>query len=88
MPKKLAVLGDGTTNGKVVTATANFFSEGKQVVQNNDSATCSVCKGIFPIQGTAQCFISGGTILVQDQDRVLCGCSEHRVQASSQLFTG
>lgn len=88
MTKKLAVLGDRTSNGKIVSATANFFSEGKQVAQNNDKATCSVCKGTFPIQGTSQGIISSGVLLVQDQDRVLCQCSGHKVIAGSNYFTG
>ena len=85
MTKKLAVLGDRTRCGKLVSATA---SDGKQVAQNNDKATCSVCKGTFPIQGTARGIISSGVLLVQDQDRVLCQCSVHKVIAGSNYFTG
>lgn len=88
MTKKLAVLGDRTRNGKIVSATANYFSNGKQVAQNNDKATCSVCKGTFPIQATAQGIISSGVLLVQDQDPVLCRCSGHKVIAGSNIFTG
>ncbi|NUU64704.1 PAAR domain-containing protein [Enterobacteriaceae bacterium BIT-l23] len=88
MSKKLAVLGDRTSNGKIVTATANFFSAGKQVAQNDDKATCSVCKGTFPIQGTSLGIVSNGVLLVQDQDRVLCNCSGHQVIAGSNYFTG
>ncbi|WP_410751591.1 PAAR domain-containing protein [Citrobacter sp. U14242] len=88
MTKKLALLGDRTSNGKIVSATANFFSHGKQVAQNNDKATCSVCKGTFPIQATAVGILSNGVLLVQDQDRVLCRCSGHKVIAGSNFFTG
>ena len=88
MTKKLAVLGDRTSNGKIISATANYFSEGKQVAQNNDKATCSVCKGTFPIQATAVGIVSNGVLLVQDQDRVLCQCSGHKVIAGSSYFTG
>ncbi|WP_330985521.1 MULTISPECIES: PAAR domain-containing protein [Enterobacterales] len=88
MTKKLAVLGDRTTNGKIVSATANYFSEGKQVAQNNDKAICSVCKGTFPVQATAVGIVSNGILLVQDQDRVLCQCSSHKVIAGSNFFTG
>ncbi|HID4134230.1 TPA: PAAR domain-containing protein [Pluralibacter gergoviae] len=87
MTKKLAVLGDRTTNGKIVSATANYFSEGKQVAQNGDKAICSICKGTFPIQATAIGIISHGVLLVQDQDRVLCQCSGHKVIAGSNYFT-
>ncbi|MCQ4443296.1 PAAR domain-containing protein [Enterobacter cloacae] len=88
MTKKLAVLGDRTSNGKIISATANYFSEGKQVAQNNDKAICSVCKGTFPIQATAVGIVSNGVLLVQDQDRVLCQCSGHKVIAGSSYFTG
>ncbi|RTO01200.1 PAAR domain-containing protein [Enterobacter sp. WCHEn090032] len=87
MAVKLAVLGDRTSNGKIISATANYFSEGRQVAQNNDKAICSICKGTFPIQATAVGIISNGMLLVQDQDRVLCQCSSHKVIAGSNFFT-
>ncbi|WP_312995908.1 PAAR domain-containing protein [Leclercia sp.] len=87
MTKKLAVLGDRTTNGKIIFASSHYFSEGKQVAQNNDKATCFVCKGIYPIQASAVGIVSNGTLLVQDQDRVLCQCSGHKVFAGSRFFT-
>lgn len=87
MTKKLAVLGDRTTNGKIVSASSHFFSEGKQVAQDKDQATCSACKGTFPIQATSQGIVSNGVLLVQDQDRVLCQCSSHKVIAGSNFFT-
>jgi uncharacterized Zn-binding protein involved in type VI secretion len=86
MTKKLAVLGDRTTNGKIVSASSNYFSEGKQVAQDKDKASCSVCKGTFPIQATSQGIICNGVLLVQEQDRVLCQCSDHRVMAGSSYF--
>ncbi|MCS2163733.1 PAAR domain-containing protein [Scandinavium sp. H11S7] len=88
MTKRLAVIGDKTSNGKVVSATSNYFSTGKRVAQNNDLALCSVCKGAFPVQGTALGIVSNGLLLVQDQDRVLCQCPEHKVTAGSNFFTG
>lgn len=87
MTKKLAVLGDRTSNGKIISATANYFSEGKQVAQNNDKATCTICKGIYPIQATAVGIVSNGKLLVRDQDHVLCQCSSHKVFAGSHFFT-
>jgi hypothetical protein len=48
MTIKLAVLGDRTSNGKIISATANYFSEGRQVAQNNDKAICTVCREYFP----------------------------------------
>lgn len=88
MTIKLAVLGDRTSAGEIISATANYFSEGKQVAQNNDKAICTVCNGIFPIQATAVGIISNGILLVQDQDRVLCQCSDHKVIAGSNFFNG
>ena len=88
MTTKLAVLGDRTSNGKIITATANYFSDRKQVAQNNDKAICTVCKGTFPILATAVGIVSNGIVLVQDQDRVLCLCSGHKVIAGSNFFTG
>ncbi|MDX7019820.1 PAAR domain-containing protein [Enterobacter cloacae] len=87
MAVKLAVLGDRTSNGKIISATANYFSEERQVAQNNDKAICSICKGTFPIQATAVGIVSNGMLLVQDQDRVLCQCSSNKVIAGSNFFT-
>ncbi|MDH0669435.1 PAAR domain-containing protein [Enterobacter hormaechei] len=88
MTTKLAVLGDRTSNGKIISATANYFSDGKQVAQNNDKAICTVCKGTFPILATAIGIVSNGILLVQDQDHVLCLCPGHKVIAGSNFFTG
>lgn len=88
MTTKLAVLGDRTSNGKIISATANYFSDGKQVAQNNDKAICTVCKGTFPILATAIGIVSNGILLVQDQDRVPCLCPGHKVIAGSNFFTG
>ncbi|PKH24690.1 hypothetical protein CIG19_06625 [Enterobacterales bacterium CwR94] len=88
MAKKVALLGDSTSNGKVMTATANFYSNEKRVVQDGDMASCSACKGLFPLIGTARYLLSGNTLLVQDQDRVNCQCSDHKVYASGNIFTG
>ena len=87
MAVKLAVLGDRTSNGIIISATANYFSEGRRVAQNNDKATCTVCKGTFPIQATATSIVSNGILLVKDLDRVLCQCSDHKVFADSHFFT-
>lgn len=58
------------------------------MAQNNDKATCTVCKGTYPIQATAVGIVSNGKLLVQDQDRVLCQCFSHKVFAGSHFFTG
>ncbi|MFP1755449.1 PAAR domain-containing protein [Lonsdalea quercina] len=88
MVKKLVLQDDKTTSGYVVAATSNFLCNGKRVVKDQDKAWCSLCKGSYPIQGTARGFLGNTTPMVQDQDRVLCRCPNHRVIASSTYFTG
>ncbi|MBU9846844.1 MULTISPECIES: PAAR domain-containing protein [Rahnella] len=86
--KKLALLGDKTTFGSIVSATSSFIDEGKKIVQSGDLASCSKCKNVFPINGTASGWINDGTKQVQDQDQVLCGCNDHKVFAQSVLLNG
>ena len=53
MTTKLAVLGDRTSNGKIISATANYFSDGKQVAQNNDQdRVLCLCPGHKVIAGS------------------------------------
>ncbi|ATA23327.1 hypothetical protein BIY26_22625 [Brenneria goodwinii] len=86
MTKKLACLGDPTTNGNIVTASSSYFEQGKKVAQSGDMATCRSCKGTFPIMGSCDGIMDGATRLVQDQDRVMCRCPNHRVVAQAQIF--
>ncbi|MBK0097107.1 PAAR domain-containing protein [Erwinia sp. S63] len=86
MTKKLACMGDRTTNGSIITATSNYFEQGKQVAQHGDMASCLSCKGTFPISGTCDGIMNSSTRLVQDQDKVMCRCSDHRVVAQAQIF--
>ncbi|PLR43902.1 PAAR domain-containing protein [Chimaeribacter arupi] len=86
--KKLAALGDKTTYGSIISATSAFVDEGRVIAQSGDLASCSKCKGAFPINGTAEAWIDEGTKLVQDQDRVLCGCNDHNVFAQTKYFNG
>ncbi|EPQ0972564.1 PAAR domain-containing protein [Citrobacter farmeri] len=88
MTKKLALQDDKTTSGYITSATSNFFCNGKRIAQDQDKAWCSVCKGTYPIQATAKGTLGNTTLMVQDQDRVLCQCSNHRVIASAAWFTG
>lgn len=84
--KALACLGDKTTYGEVISATATWFEDNKAIAQTGDLAWCEKCQGSFPIAGTAfdwselQPYVSTG-------DKVLCGCSDHAVYGSTTQFT-
>lgn len=86
MTKPLACIGDPTTNGSIITASSLYFEQGKPVAQHGDMATCRRCKGTFQIMGTCDGIINGSTPLVQDGDRVMCRCSNHRVVARALIF--
>lgn len=88
MIKKLALQDDRTTSGYIISASSNFLCNGKRIALDGDRAWCSVCKGSYPIQGTAAGVIGHTTRTVQDQDRVLCRCGNNRVIASSTWFAG
>lgn len=84
--RALVCLGDKTTFGEVISATATWFEGNKAIAQTGDLARCSKCKGAFPIFGTAfdwseqQPYVATG-------DRVLCGCPNHVVYGSTTQYT-
>ncbi|HCN45061.1 MAG TPA: PAAR domain-containing protein [Pseudomonas sp.] len=84
--RALACLGDKTTYGEVISATATWFEEHKPIAQTGDLAWCSKCQGSFPVSGTAfdwseqQPYVATG-------DQVLCGCSDHMVFGSTTQYT-
>ena len=84
--RALACLGDKTTYGNVISASATWFEGNKAIAQTGDLAQCSKCKGAFPICGTAfdwseqQPYVATG-------DRVLCGCPDHVVYGSTTQYT-
>lgn len=84
--RALACIGDKTTFGEVVSATATWFEGSKAIAQTGDLARCSKCKGAFPILGTAfdwsekQPYVATG-------DKVLCGCPDHVVYGSTTQYT-
>ncbi|PCE23450.1 hypothetical protein BWP39_27615 [Paraburkholderia acidicola] len=81
---RLVVKGDRTsTGGWVIGASSMMFDGSKQVATKGDHATCGKCKGSFPIHGTANTWLDGGTPMVKDRDRVLCPCGHNCVLASS-----
>lgn len=86
MTRPLACLGDKTTYGQILSATATWYEGDKPLVQSGDLARCDKCNGTFPIVGTAvdwteeQPYVATG-------DRVACGCPDHVVYGSTTQFT-
>lgn len=84
--RALACIGDKTTYGEVLSASATWFEGNKPIVQSGDLARCSQCKGAFPIIGTAHDW-SEQQPYVAMGDKVACGCSDHVVYASATQYT-
>lgn len=82
--RRLAKLGDKTTNGYVASATSSMI-DGKNLALNGDRAWCNKCKGMFGIIGTARGW-SEGSLFVGNGDRVTCKCGDNQVIATSNLF--
>ncbi|MDU9389248.1 S-type pyocin domain-containing protein [Pseudomonas sp. zfem002] len=86
MGRPLACLGDKTTYGQVVSATAIWCEGDKPIVQSGDLAHCEKCNGTFPIIGTAfewsekQPYAATG-------DRVACRCPDHVVYGSTRMIS-
>lgn len=86
MTRPLACLGDKTTYGQILSATATWYEGDKPLVQSGDLARCDKCNGTFPIVGTAvdwteeQPYVATG-------DRVACRCPDHVVYGSTTQFT-
>ncbi|WP_174446760.1 S-type pyocin domain-containing protein, partial [Pseudomonas japonica] len=79
-------MGDKTTYGQVVSATAIWCEGDKPIVQSGDLAHCEKCNGTFPIIGTAfewsekQPYAATG-------DRVACRCPDHVVYGSTRMIS-
>ncbi|WP_447748513.1 S-type pyocin domain-containing protein [Pseudomonas nicosulfuronedens] len=84
--RALACLGDKTTFGEIISATATWFEGNKPIAQRGDLARCDKCKGIFPINGTAYEW-SEQQPYVATGDRVLCRCPNHVVYGSTTQYT-
>lgn len=86
MARALVCLGDKSTYGEVITASATWYEGSKPIAQTGDKATCSKCKGTFPIiasgidWGEKQTYAATG-------DRVACGCSNHYVFGSATQYS-
>jgi uncharacterized Zn-binding protein involved in type VI secretion len=84
--RALACIGDKTTYGEVISASATWFEGNKPIAQSGDLARCSQCKGAFPIIGTAHDW-SEQQPYVAMGDKVACRCSDHVVYASATQYT-
>ena len=54
MARKLACLGDKTSYGEIISATASWFEGSKAIARTGDKASCSKCNGYFDILASAQ----------------------------------
>lgn len=86
MARALVCLGDKTSYGEVISASASWFENDKPIAQLSDRAWCSKCKGTFQILASAadwgeqQPYVATG-------DRVLCNCHDHYVFGSATQYT-
>lgn len=87
MARSLACLGDKTSYGSIVSATASWFEGSKAIAQTGDKASCSQCDGYFELLASAQGWIEEGHAYVASGDRVLCGCPDHYVFGSAMQYT-
>ncbi|MES4615439.1 MAG: PAAR domain-containing protein [Ewingella sp.] len=87
MARGLACLGDKTSFGAVVSATATWFEGDKPIARTGDKATCSKCDGVFEIFASAQDWAEEGKAYVATGDRVLCNCPDHYVFGSTSQYT-
>lgn len=92
MTNRLVAKGDlTTTQGRVLGGSSSWYaSDGRTLARRHDLATCGICKGAFPILGTADTWLDGGLPTVKHLDRVLCPCGKNRVLSGNWefLFTG
>lgn len=54
MARALACLGDKTSYGEIISATATWFEGNKPIARTGDKASCSKCNGYFEILASAQ----------------------------------
>ncbi|MDU1062901.1 MAG: PAAR domain-containing protein [Leclercia adecarboxylata] len=87
MARALACLGDKTSYGVIISATASWFEGDKAIARTGDEASCSNCKGYFKILASAQDWAEGGKAYAATGDRVLCRCRDHYVYGSATQFT-
>ncbi|CCK09716.1 PAAR domain-containing protein [Cronobacter sakazakii] len=87
MVKALACLGDKTSYGKIISATASWFQGSKAIARTGDKASCSKENGYFEILASAQDWAEEGKAYAATGDSVLCRCPDHYVYGSATLYT-
>lgn len=87
MARALACLGDRTSYGQIISATASWFEGDKAIARTGDKASCSKCNGYFAILASAQDWAEDGKAYAATGDRVLCRCPDHYVYGSATQFT-
>ncbi len=87
MARALACLGDKTSYGEIISATASWFEGSKAIARTGDKASCSKCNGYFEILASAQDWAEEGKAYAATGDRVLCRCPDHYVFGSATQYT-
>lgn len=87
MARALACLGDKTSYGEIISATASWFEGNKAIARTGDRASCSKCNGCFGLLASAQDWAEDGRAYVATGDRVLCHCPDHYVFGSATQYT-
>lgn len=87
MSRALVCLGDKTTYGEVISATASWFEGNKAIARTGDKASCRKCGGHFEILASAQDWAEEGKAYAATGDRVLCHCTDHYVYGSATQYT-
>lgn len=87
MVRALACLGDKTSYGEIISATASWFEGNKAIARTGDKASCSKCNGYFELLASAQDWAEEGRVYVATGDRVLCRCPDHYVFGSATQYT-
>lgn len=87
MARALACLGDKTSYGEIISATASWFEGSKAIARTGDKASCSKCNGYFEILASAQDRAEEGKAYAATGDRVLCRCPDHYVYGSATQST-
>ncbi|MFJ3484855.1 PAAR domain-containing protein [Pseudomonas sp. NPDC090202] len=85
--RALVRLGDQTTFGFVITATTTWSEDRRAIARTGDLATCSKCKGAFPLLGTAFDWTEEHRAFVATGDRVNCGCPNHVAYGSTTQYS-
>lgn len=87
MARTLARLGDKSSLGEIISATAIWFEGHKAIARTGDKSLCSKCDGYFELLTSAQDWAEEGRAYVATGDRVLCHCPDHYVFGSAAQHT-